>query len=176
MKTKLVRIGNSRGVRIPKPLIEQAGLEEDVEIEVTKGGILIGPVREPRAGWEEAARQMREEGEAGPLGEQRADRPNRAAQVGGALMLYDVVAVKALSDFRVWVRFEDGLEGEVDLSGLVGKGVFARWTEDPAEFSQVRVDPESGTIVWPGGLDVAPDGLYRDVARAAGRNASRTEV
>jgi len=63
LKTKLVRIGNSRGVRIPKPLIEQAGLEEDVEIEVTEGGILIGPVREPRAGWEEAARQMREEGD-----------------------------------------------------------------------------------------------------------------
>jgi len=67
MKTKLVRIGNSRGVRIPKPLIEQAGLEADVELHVTESGILIGPVREPRAGWEEAARELEERGEGGLL-------------------------------------------------------------------------------------------------------------
>ena len=78
-------------------------------------------------------------------------------------MLYDVVEVKALSDFKVWVRFEDGLEGEADLSDLVGRGVFRRWTDNPSEFLQARVDAESGTIVWPGGLDVAPDRLYRDI-------------
>jgi hypothetical protein len=82
-------------------------------------------------------------------------------------MLYDVVEVEARPHFRIWVRFEDGLQGEVDLSELVGKGVFRRWRDDPEEFSQARVDPESGTVVWPGGLDVAPDRLYADVARAA---------
>jgi hypothetical protein len=87
-------------------------------------------------------------------------------------MLYDVVEVEARKGFRVWVRFEDGLQGEVDLSRLAGKGVFRRWVDDPSEFAQVSVDPESGTIVWPGGLDVAPDRLYADVAEAAGKTAS----
>jgi hypothetical protein len=80
-------------------------------------------------------------------------------------MLYDVVEVKALPSYRLWVRFEDGLEGEADPSDLAGRGVFQRWTEDPSEFLQVSVDSESGTVVWPGGLDVAPDRLYRDVVR-----------
>jgi Protein of unknown function (DUF2442) len=80
-------------------------------------------------------------------------------------MLYDIIEVEARPDFRVWVRFEDGLAGEADLSGLAGKGVFKRWTDDPSEFDQVAVNPDSGTIVWPGGLDVAPDRLYLDVAR-----------
>lgn len=86
-------------------------------------------------------------------------------------MLYDVVEVEAREGFRVWVRFEDGLQGEVDLSHLAGKGVFRRWVDNPSEFAQVSVDPESGTIVWPGGLDVAPDRLYSDVAEVAGKTA-----
>jgi antitoxin MazE len=43
MKARLVQIGNSRGIRLPKPLIEQAGLGEDVELVVRHGGILIEP-------------------------------------------------------------------------------------------------------------------------------------
>ena len=42
-----------------------------------------------------------------------------------------------------------------DLSDLAGRGVFKRRTEDPSEFAQATVDPESGTVVWPGGPDVA---------------------
>lgn len=86
-------------------------------------------------------------------------------------MLYDVVEVRAMADFRVWVRFENGVEGEVDLSDVAGKGVFRRWLDEPSEFYEVRVDPESGTIVWPGGLDVAPDRLYSDVVRASEQGA-----
>jgi antitoxin MazE len=67
MKTRLVRIGNSRGVRIPKPLLEQAGLEDEVELRVVEDGIVIASAREPRAGWEEAARLIRERGEDGLL-------------------------------------------------------------------------------------------------------------
>lgn len=59
MKTKLVRIGNSRGVRIPKPLLEQAGLEEDVELEVVRSGIIIRSAHSPRQGWAEAAELVR---------------------------------------------------------------------------------------------------------------------
>ena len=59
MKTHLVRIGNSRGIRIPKPLIEQAGLTEEVEIRVEGHTIIIEPATSPRAGWAEAAKEMR---------------------------------------------------------------------------------------------------------------------
>ena len=78
-------------------------------------------------------------------------------------MLYRITAIEARPDYRLWVRFADGVEGEVDLSDVAGRGVFRRWTENPAEFAQVRVDPESGAPVWPGDLDVAPDGLYREL-------------
>ncbi len=58
MKTKLVRIGNSRGVRLPKPLIEQAGLTEDVELRVSEGEITICSAVGSRRGWEEAAQRL----------------------------------------------------------------------------------------------------------------------
>jgi hypothetical protein len=85
---------------------------------------------------------------------------------------YDVEQVKARPNFRVWLRFEDGLEGEADLSDIAVRGVFRRWVDNPAEFDEVSVDAASGTIVWPGGRDVAPDRLYDEVARSA-REAKR---
>jgi len=60
MKTKLVRIGNSRGIRIPKPLIEQAGLENEVVLRVVDDGIVIEPVGAARAGWADAAQKLHE--------------------------------------------------------------------------------------------------------------------
>ena len=63
MKSRLIRIGNSRGVRLPKPLIEEAGLREEVEVHVREGALVISSPREPRAGWAEAARQMHERGD-----------------------------------------------------------------------------------------------------------------
>lgn len=81
-------------------------------------------------------------------------------------MLYRIEEVRVRPDYRVWIRFADGAAGEVDLSPLVGKGVFERWT-DAAEFEKVYVDEETGTIAWPGGLDLAPDRLYRDVTSVA---------
>ncbi|HXV60424.1 MAG TPA: AbrB/MazE/SpoVT family DNA-binding domain-containing protein [Vicinamibacteria bacterium] len=58
MKTRLVRIGNSRGIRLPKPLIEQAGLSEEVELEVREGEIVITRPGSPREGWAEAAQAL----------------------------------------------------------------------------------------------------------------------
>jgi antitoxin MazE len=52
MRIGLVRIGNSRGVRIPKPLIEQCGLGDTVELRVEDDCLVIAPVRRPREGWE----------------------------------------------------------------------------------------------------------------------------
>jgi antitoxin MazE len=66
MKTKLVRIGNSRGIRLPKRLIEQAGLDEDVQLEVHGNTVVIRPLASTRAGWAAAAEQLAAT-EEGPL-------------------------------------------------------------------------------------------------------------
>ncbi len=54
MRLELTRIGNSRGIRIPKPLIEQCGLGDVVEVRVTQEGLVIAPHRPPRDGWKQA--------------------------------------------------------------------------------------------------------------------------
>ena len=56
MRAELVRIGNSRGVRIPKPLIEQCGFGEIVELRVENDRLIISPERQPRQGWADAFR------------------------------------------------------------------------------------------------------------------------
>ena len=56
MKVQLVRIGNSRGIRIPKPVIEQCGFGETAELSVETGRLIITPERKPRQGWAEAFR------------------------------------------------------------------------------------------------------------------------
>ena len=67
MRTRIVRIGNSRGVRIPKPLLEEAGLEDEVKLTLGPAGILISPAGTPRSDWAEAAGLVRERGEDGLL-------------------------------------------------------------------------------------------------------------
>lgn len=58
MRSRIVRVGNSRGIRLPKPLLEEAGLAEEVEIHAEPGRIVIEPLKRPRADWAEAARKM----------------------------------------------------------------------------------------------------------------------
>lgn len=58
MKARIVRIGNSQGVRIPKLLLDQSGLGTEVEIEAQAGRIVIRAADRPRQGWEEAYRAM----------------------------------------------------------------------------------------------------------------------
>lgn len=67
MKAKLVRIGNSRGVRLPRPLIEEAGLPDDVELRVEDHTIVIAPASSARDGWADAAKRMRAAGEDEPI-------------------------------------------------------------------------------------------------------------
>jgi antitoxin MazE len=57
VRTELVRIGNSRGIRIPKPLIEQCGLEGTVELSVENDRLVVSPARRLRQGWSEAFRR-----------------------------------------------------------------------------------------------------------------------
>lgn len=63
MKVRIVQIGNSRGIRIPKVVLEEAQLDEEVELTAEPGRIVIRKTSGPRAGWETAARRMREHGE-----------------------------------------------------------------------------------------------------------------
>lgn len=63
MKTRIVQIGNSKGIRIPKPLLEQAGLQGEVEIRVENDTLVIRPAKRPRAGWAAAFRDMARRGD-----------------------------------------------------------------------------------------------------------------
>ncbi len=63
MKTRLIRIGNSRGVRLPKAVIAQAGLTEVVELAVRDGAVVIARATSARSGWADAAKQMRQRNE-----------------------------------------------------------------------------------------------------------------
>lgn len=69
MRARIVRVGNSRGVRLPKPLLEQAGLPDEVEIHAEPGRIIIESARRVRSGWAEAARAMAERGDDALLDE-----------------------------------------------------------------------------------------------------------
>lgn len=63
MKARLVQIGNSRGIRLPKPLIEQAGLSDEVELQVQDGSIIISRADKTRTGCAEAAASLAGSGE-----------------------------------------------------------------------------------------------------------------
>ncbi len=63
MKTRIIRIGNSHGIRIPKPLLKLTGLEGDVELSAENGTLLIRPIAKPRAGWAEAFEEMARRGD-----------------------------------------------------------------------------------------------------------------
>jgi antitoxin MazE len=63
MKARIVKIGNSRGIRIPKPLIAQTGLKDEVEITVEENRLVISSAERPRAGWVEAFREMARRGD-----------------------------------------------------------------------------------------------------------------
>lgn len=66
-----------------------------------------------------------------------------------------IVACEPRPNYHVWIRFDDGLQGVVDLNHLVGKGVFKAW-ESIDFFNQVRVDPELGTLAWGNNIDLDP--------------------
>jgi hypothetical protein len=68
------------------------------------------------------------------------------------------IAVKALPGYRLWIRYSDGVEGTLDLSDLVGKGVFVAW-ENEQEFEKAHIGP-SGEIFWSEEIEMCPDALY----------------
>ncbi len=63
IKTRMVKIGNSQGIRIPKVLVDQLGLASDIELEVQDGQLIIRSARRARLGWDNQFRQMAERGD-----------------------------------------------------------------------------------------------------------------
>ena len=67
MRARVIKIGNSQGLRIPKPILEQTGIMDDVEIEVEKNQIIIRPIKNVREGWDSAFKIMGEKGDDEPI-------------------------------------------------------------------------------------------------------------
>jgi hypothetical protein len=68
------------------------------------------------------------------------------------------IEVKALAKFRIWLRYDDNTQGEVDLSDLAGRGVFRAW-DDAVFFRSVRLGSH-GAIEWSNQIDICPDAMY----------------
>ena len=67
MRAHIIKIGNSQGLRIPKPILDQTGIMDDVEIEVEKDQIIIRPVKDVRDGWDAAFKTMGEKNDDQPI-------------------------------------------------------------------------------------------------------------
>ena len=73
--------------------------------------------------------------------------------------MQDVVEARYVARYTIWLRFEDGTQGEVDLAGELDGPVFEP-LKDPGYFSQFQVNRDTGTIEWPNRADFAPEFLY----------------
>lgn len=76
MKTKLIRIGNSQGVRIPKPLIEESGLSEEIEMILRDNEIVLRSAEETRKDWDERFEEMARQGDDQLLDQEDIERPS----------------------------------------------------------------------------------------------------
>lgn len=78
-------------------------------------------------------------------------------------MLKDIVEVRYLGEYRIFLRFDDGVSGELDLSTLINfEGIFES-LKDFDNFAKIALHPELGTIFWPNGADLDPVVLYYQV-------------
>jgi Protein of unknown function (DUF2442) len=102
------------------------------------------------------------------MSQQPTSQEDRSAALIPPLALmapWRLVSVEAVEALRLKVRFKDGLEGLVDLSGLIASpkaGLFAELS-DPVLFRAVRLD--LGVATWPNGADLAPDAMHRAIAK-----------
>ena len=67
MEAKIIQIGNSKGLRLSKAILDQYNIKDKVELKLEKGQIVIKPVEEPRKGWRDAFQKMAENGDDKPL-------------------------------------------------------------------------------------------------------------
>ncbi len=68
------------------------------------------------------------------------------------------IELKVLSKYKLWLRYDDGVQGEVDLSNLLDKGVFGRWRD--SKFFELAHIADHGGIEWDRDIDLCPDALY----------------
>lgn len=94
-----------------------------------------------------------------------------------AVRIPHVTRLVVLDACRLRLTFDDGLTGDVDLSGLPGRGPVFEPLRDPEFFATARVDSMTRTVAWPGGIDLDPEGLHDEAARhpvnTGGSSASR---
>jgi hypothetical protein len=75
-------------------------------------------------------------------------------------MLFDIIEVKVVKNSILYIRFENGVSGEIDISKVVPfEGIFSKF-KDLSYFATVKINQKLGTIVWDNGADLAPDYLY----------------
>ena len=79
-------------------------------------------------------------------------------------MIPKVVEVKSLEGYRLWLRFNDGTTGTVDLSAELW-GLLFEPLKDKTLFGQAAIHPELETVTWPNGADLAPEFLYEQIAQ-----------
>ena len=82
-----------------------------------------------------------------------------------------VVDARYAGGYRLWLRFADGLSGEIDLQSELWGPAFEP-LRDPAEFAKLRADPELDTIVWPTGADLSPEWLRQALESALGHRSA----
>jgi hypothetical protein len=75
-----------------------------------------------------------------------------------------IVTVEPRSGYRLSIAFDDGTAGQVDLSHLAGRGVFARWTEETFRAAHVT---EAGAVAWDDEIEIGSDTLYLKISGAA---------
>jgi hypothetical protein len=72
------------------------------------------------------------------------------------------LAVKALENYFLWLKYPDGIEGIVDLSDLNGKGPFRFW-DDYSNFKLAHIHPITKAITWNDNIDICSDALYQEI-------------
>lgn len=82
-------------------------------------------------------------------------------------MIPRVVEARYVRDHILWLRFSDGVQGNIDLGGELWGEVFEP-LRDKGQFAAVRVDDTMGTVSWPTGADFAPEYLYNCVLASTG--------
>ena len=75
--------------------------------------------------------------------------------------MIEPVCVEPRSGYRIWVRYSDGQDGEIDLSGFVGRGAFKAWSK-PGCFEKVRIAPHRA-IAWDEDVELCADALYLEL-------------
>jgi hypothetical protein len=75
-----------------------------------------------------------------------------------------IIEARALDTYRLYVKFSDGVEGEVDLSALAGQGVFTAWN-DPAFFKRMKISSTGRSIDWGNQIDLCADSIYLSLTK-----------